>query len=131
MGNVWGSAGTNMNMNMSTPPGCALPLAELEARWPGIVVEPIEEQAKVADAVCRAGATDPVFCKRQLGFVRSAFPHGAPDNATGVGNLAWLALHAEPAAVREEFKVVHLAYTAHLALRHKVKPLTTAVARGQ
>ena len=105
-----------------SPPGCALPLDELERLWPdGVLAMPIAEQAELADAVCRTRAPDAEFCRGALVELRRAFPHSPPTNTTGVGNLAYMALHAWPDA-RIEFMTLWSAYTMMLLRLTENKP---------
>ncbi len=92
------------------------PLYKLQAAWPSVVSEPIEAQAKYADVVCISSGADASFCEEQLAHIRKAFPHGPPNNTTGVGNIAYLALHGHQKS-REEYKTVHYAYMMLLARR--------------
>ena len=93
------------------PHGCALPLRELQRLWPnGVLAMDIVEQAKLADDVCRARASDVDFCRDALAELRREFPHAPPTNTTGVGNMAYMALNARPDA-RNEFMTLWSAYT--------------------
>lgn len=111
MGQAWG------RNTATTPPGCALPLKELERLWPdGVLAMPIADQAELADAVCRGRADDADFCRAALAGLRRAFPHSPPTNTTGVGNLAYMALNAWP-DTRIEFMTIWSAYTMMLLLQ--------------
>jgi hypothetical protein len=88
-----------------------------------VLAWPIESQAACADAICIMHANDAAFCEQQLRTIRQNFPHSPPINTTGVGNLAYLAVHGHEGS-REEFKTAHLAYTALLMRRHQMPAAT-------
>jgi hypothetical protein len=114
MGQIFSRRGTR------GPHGCARPLDELERLWPnGVLAMGIEDQAELADDVCLARASSPDFCRDVLADLRSRFPHEPPTNTTGVGNLAYLALHAPEEDVRVEFITVWTAYTLLLKRMHR------------
>jgi hypothetical protein len=92
--------------------------AELGRLWPaGILGMGVEQQAEYADAACRRGSTRRGFCEQQVAAVRGAFPGSPPADATGVGNLAYLALNAHPDFAQEMMNV-HMAYVLLLRRRH-------------
>lgn len=101
----------------AAPGSCAGHLHDLQEMWPKVVTLPTEEQACYADTVCGLNAHDPDWSLRMLESVRKGFPHSPPDNTTGVGNLAYMALNG-PEEHREEWKTVHLAYTLFLKRQH-------------
>ena len=95
--------------------GISHPLHVLRREWPRVVLKSIEDQAAFADAVCRGAANDDAFLEDQLR------PHDQdqvlPINTTGVGNMAYLALHASE-RFRAEYMTIHTACVAALKLRH-------------
>ena len=109
---------TMQTRGSKTNHGCALPLIELERLWPnGVLAMDIVEQAKLADDICRARATEVDFCHDALTELGREFPHAPPTNTTGVGNLAYMALNAMP-DVRIEFMTLWRAYTMLLKRIH-------------
>jgi hypothetical protein len=110
-----GVAQSNNTANTAnTAPGCPASLKDLKALWPsGILQMDKEKQAEFADYVCREGAARASFSEQQLKSTRLDFPHAPPDNTTGVGNLALLALRA-PEAYRKEWDAVYTGYIAML-----------------
>lgn len=66
----------------------------------------IDEQARYADAICRRMCDNKPFLRQQLVGVRSAKASDIP-NTTGIGNIAYLAMHAD-AEYRAEY---HTRYT--------------------
>ena len=116
-----------MGLNMSREEqslarGIARPLEELERMWPHeILAMSMEDQADLADSVCREGAADPRICAQFLSDVGHSFPHEPPTNTTGVGNIAYLSLHAVDPSHRAEFSAVHKAYTLMLTRRYSKK----------
>lgn len=97
--------------------GCAGHLHTLEEMWPKVVALPIEEQAAYADTVCGLNAADPEWSLKMLEGVRKDFPLSPPNNTTGVGNLAYMAINGSEEH-REEWKTIHLAYTLFLKRQH-------------
>jgi hypothetical protein len=100
----------------------ARPLKELERMWPHeVLAMQVEQQAELADRVCRAGAADAAVCTTFLRDLRAEFPLGPPSDTTGVGNLAYLSLHAVDPEQRAEFATAHRAYILML-LRRLARP---------
>lgn len=99
-----------------TPAGCAAPLAVLTSLWPGIMQLTKEQQSKYADGVCVTLASSPSFCKQQLVLLRN-MPTFSPVNSTGVGNMAYLALHASEEQ-RHEFEMMYDSMMSHVAALH-------------
>jgi hypothetical protein len=97
---------------------CSHSLPELRSMWPRVVVLDAVEQAKYADDVCVQCAVDEHFCLSQLSRIHRTFPL-PPSNTTGVGNLAYLSLHAHQ-AYRDQFKLAHIAYTTLLKMAHRL-----------
>jgi hypothetical protein len=73
----------------------------------------MEQQAEYANKECRAGAPNASFSEMQLASIRADFPQSPPMNTTGVGNLAYMAVHA-PEDHRMEWKAINNGYTAFL-----------------
>lgn len=61
---------------------------------------PIHTQARYADIICTHHAKNPDFCEDQLQQMPTRVTF---FNATSIGNLAYMALHAHPAYI-EEFR---------------------------
>lgn len=76
--------------NYSPHQGCALPLRELQKLRPKILDMSIEEQAEVADAICKRYGHRQDFANMQV----STKIDLDRWNATSVGNAAFMALHA-------------------------------------
>lgn len=98
---------------------CSHSLSELESMWPRVVALDVEEQAEYADSICVGSADDEEFCRSQLSSMQETFPTTLPSNTTGVGNLAYLSLHAHT-TYRDQFKLTHLAYMTILKLEHNL-----------
>ncbi len=98
--------------------GIARPLDDLVEMWPRAILQmTTEQQAEYADAVCRESAPDRAFSEEQMIAIREAFPSGAPNNTTGVANMAYMALHAHP-DFRDEYQIVLMAYSMALKRRY-------------
>lgn len=84
----------------SSTGGLSHDLSYLTASFPGVLFWPVREQAKLADGVTREHAASAEFCAR---FIRPPGNVGSIEriNATSVGNLAFLALHAHPDHIKE------------------------------
>ncbi len=91
-------------------------LRELRALWPDILTKPIHEQAAHADGLTKRLAPDPAFSVMQLGRLR------APENATAVANIAYMALHS---AHRDAWRLVHGAMASRAALQTNEPAPTT------
>lgn len=104
--------------------GLARPLEELVAMWPAQILQmTMEQQSELADSVCREFAQDRVFCEEQLIVMRADFPAMPPTNATGLANLAHLALHAHP-DFRDEYDTIYRAYLVLLKRTHNVPDIS-------
>ena len=102
--------------------GISHPLHVLKREWPRVVLKSIDEQAAYADAVCRREVNNDAFLEDQLGDhspdqLANLRPQDLPFNTTGVGNLAYLALHATD-KYRAEYINIHTAHVAKLRLLH-------------
>jgi hypothetical protein len=107
--------GTSMS---SSNKDLARPLKELERMWPTeVLAMGIESQAELADHMCVSGAANTDVCAGFLRKLQDVFPHEPPNNTTGVGNIAYLALFAVDPAHRAQFAIFHNAYT--LLLKRK------------
>ncbi len=91
--------------------------AELDRIWPAEILRMnVLDQSRFADAVCRSFAADASFLEHRIKKLRSDPP---PNSATGVGNLAYLALHAPPGLLRT-FDEIHRRTVARLRRKHGV-----------
>ncbi len=109
--------------------GLAKPLGELERMWPReILVMDIASQAELADAVCRSGAADAAISAGFLKDMSSSFPHEPPNNTTGVGNCAYMALYAVDPGHRAQFAIIHKSYTLMLKRQYNVRMCSTQLA---
>ena len=95
------------------PNGCAHSLSTLKSEWPSVIYKSTKEQAEFADAVCRHESQNESFNVEQLKSIRDTFPMSPPDNTTGVGNSAYMALNA-PLMFKTEWDAIHTAYMAVL-----------------
>lgn len=113
---------TEENNNIDfIPDGCFHTLRTLRDAWPKVVLEPREEQAKYADAICQEECRNFEFCDEQIKDIRKNFPFSPPTNTTGIGNIAYLSIHGHPEFL-EEFENVRNAYSLMVANKNNLLP---------
>lgn len=78
-------------------------IAHLEAMWEIIPLLPVEKQAEYADEVCVKNVNNHAFLMKQIPLDENMIAQ-AVNNTTGIGNVAYIALHAPIPQVREVCK---------------------------
>lgn len=99
----------------STNHGCSHSSATLTEVWPRVVHMAVEEQSLYSDVVCREHAWNEAFSSQQLQLVRADFPFSPPDNTTGIGNMAYMVMHAF-CDHKTEWKMIRAAYQQNLMI---------------